>query len=343
MKKTISILANLILVACVALLVAVLVAPSLLGVSLDTVLSGSMEPAIQTGALIAIEKTMAEDIQVGDIIGFKLEGMDTPVCHRVVEIVDTEEGLGFITKGDANEDPDAGVVKPENLIGRVVFDLSGIGYVTRFIKTPYGFGLLLGLPAIAIIAAEIRNIFWPKRTRRKLPRFRERPSQLLAYLPIMVGLVLIGVLWGIMAGQTQEKTLASLAERSKEVGQPLYTSQRVMQNGGTLPLVICLFSEDETVSFSESYFRLSSGEQKEIEISGDSETAVIRTGCFFPLLPQVTLYQLFTWNSRLAPLLVAAAWILPITIVTFVVLKTFTSKPRIARRAKYMKEMLSCG
>ncbi len=343
MKKVISTLANLVMAICIALLLAVLVAPSLLGVSLDHVLSGSMEPAIQTGALIAMEKLDPGDVQVGDVIGFKVEGMDTPVCHRVVEIVDTEEGFGFVTKGDANEEPDAEAVKPENLKGRVVFDLPYIGYITSFIKTPYGFGLLLGLPAFIVIAMELRSLFWPKRIRRRRPEFRKKPGRLPVYLSLLGGLVLIGVLWGMMAGQTQQRTLASFAEKSEEAAGPTYASQRVMQNKGKFPLLICLVSEDETVSFSETYLRLDPGTTEEIEISGDSGEAVIKTGCFFPLLPQGTLYRLFAWNSQLAPLIAAAAWILPITIVTFVFLMIFASKPRAARRAKYMKEMLSYG
>jgi signal peptidase I len=324
------------------LMAAALVAPSLLGVTLDNVLTGSMEPAIHAGALIAMEKVATADIKVGDVIGFKVQDLELPVCHRVVEIVDSEEGFGFITKGDANEDPDAGMVLPEDVIGRVVFDMPYIGYVARFIKTPAGFGLLLGLPAIVIITMELRNILWPKHGRKRRPKLlRKRVGQLPAYLVIIVGLALTGVLWGMMAGQTQQRTLGSIADESEETDQPLYTSNRVMQNKGKFPLIICLFSEDKTVSFSESYFRLSPGETREIEIGGDSEAAVIRTGCFFPLLPQETLYKLFTWNPRLAPLIAAAVWVLPLTAVTFVAVRLLLSRPVIAQRAKYMKEMLS--
>ena len=336
-------LANLALVIAVLLLVAVLLAPPLLGFSFEPILGGSMEPTIKTGALIAMEKAAPEEILVGDIIGFRVEGMDTPVCHRVIEIVDTEQGVGFITRGDANESPDTWIVKPENLIGRVVLDLAWLGYVAKFVKTPYGFGLLLGLPAMLIVALEARNIFSPKSSRRTRPKLRQKPSQFPAYLSIIIGLVLIGVLWGMMAGNTQEKTLASFAERSGEANQPLYVSQRNMQNKGNLPLVICLFSEDETVSFSENYFQLTPGKQKEIEINGDYESAVIKTGCLFPLLPQKTLYQLFSWDSRFAPLVAAAVWLFPITIIAFMVLKGLCSRPKLAQRAKYIKGVLTHG
>ena len=341
MKSSIKILANLALAISVLLLLAVLAAPPLIGLSLQTILSGSMEPYLKTGALIAMVKTNPGDVQVGDVIGFKVEGMDTPVCHRVIELIDAEQGGGFKTKGDANETPDPWVVKPESLLGRVVFHLSWVGYISKFIKTPRGFALLLGLPATIIMALELKNLFGTKPTRRRRPKLRQKPSQFPAYLLIIGGLILTGVLWAMMAGNTQEKTLGSFAQRSEEVSQPLYVSQRNMQNKGTLPLVICLSSQDETVSFSENYFRLSPGRQKEVEISGDSETAVIKTGAFFPLLPQKTLYQLFTWDSRFAPLIAAAVWILPLTIIAFLALKGFTSKPKLVPRAKYIRGMLN--
>jgi len=343
MKKSIRILGNSVLAISVLLFVVVLLAPSLFGLTLEPILGGSMEPAIKTGGLIAITKVAPEEVKAGDVIGFKLEGMDTPVSHRVIEVVETEEGVGFRTKGDANEDPDTWIVKPQNLIGKVVFDLPWLGYIAKFVKTRYGFGLLIGLPATVLIVTEMRSIFRPKSARRKRPRLMEKPSQFPAYVSIIIGLILIGVLWGMMAGNTQEKTLGSFAQRSEEVNQPSYVSQRNMQNKGILPLVICLSSEDETVSFSENYFRLSPGTEKEIEISGERETAVIKTGCFFPLLPQKTLYQLFTWDSRFAPLVAAGVWIVPPTIIAFLVLKRFASKPKLAQRARYLKAVLSHG
>lgn len=341
MKKFLGILANLVLGICVLLLLATFLAPTFLGLTFNTILSGSMEPAIKTGAMTATSKVAPEKIKVGDVIGFKVEGIDIPVCHRVIEVVETEEGIGFLTKGDANEESDTWVVKPENLIGRVVFRLSWFGYVANFIKQPYGFGLLIGLPAVIIVAIEVKSIFWPKLSRRRRPRLTEKPSQFPAYFSLLIGLVLIGVLAGMMAGNTRERSLGSFTIESEENGQPLYVSERNMQNKGILPLVICLSSEDETVSFSEAYFKLPSGKQKEVEITGYSEEAIIKTGFFFPVLPAETLHQLFGWNSQLAPLVVAAVWIFPLTLIVFAILKRLGSKPKLAERAKLLKRRLS--
>ena len=340
MKKTINVLGNFVLVICLLLFLAVFLTPTLFGFTFNTILSGSMKPALGIGEVIGLEKVEFKEVEVGDVIGFKLEGMDTPVSHRVIEIVETEEGIGFLTKGDANEEPDSWVVRPENLAGRMMFHIPYLGYLAKFVKSKVGFALLVGLPAVIIVALEIKNLFWPKSFRRR-PKLMEKPSQFPAYLSPIIGLVLIGVLGGMMVGNIQEKTLGSFARESEEVGQPLYVSERNMQNKGKLPLVIFLFSEDKTVSFSEAYFKLSPGMQKEVKIAGDSEEAVIKTGWLFPLLPKETLYRLFIWNSRFAPFVVASVWIFPLTLITFIVLKRLSSKPKLAQRAKLMKRRFS--
>ena len=80
-----------------------------------SILSGSMEPEINTGDLAIVKSVDAEDVKVGDIITFKYEGK--VVTHRVVE--KNEEG--FITKGDNNNTNDTEIVRGEDLIGKVYF------------------------------------------------------------------------------------------------------------------------------------------------------------------------------------------------------------------------------
>lgn len=98
------------------------------GVSIDIVMSGSMEPAIQTGALV-FTNTHAKEPKIGDIITFQL--MDTRVTHRVVRM---EKGK-FVTKGDANELEDGTGVARSQLIGTVIFSLPYLGYAAAFLKT----------------------------------------------------------------------------------------------------------------------------------------------------------------------------------------------------------------
>jgi signal peptidase I len=336
-KKLTRILGNAVLAISILLLLGILVAPSLIGLKLETILSGSMEPYLKIGTMIVTLRIAPADVRVGDVIAFKVEGMDTPVCHRVTEVITAEQGGGFKTKGDANEDPDPWVVNPDNLLGKVIFNLPWVGYFSKFIKTPRGFGLVLGIPSLIVMSLEIKNIFSKKRHSRRHPRLRQKPSRLWLFLPVTGGLIFTAVLWSMMAGNAQEKTLESFAKKSEETTSSSFVSTRIMQNGGKLPLVICLSSEDKSVTFSEKYLRLSPGATKEIKISGDSGAAIIKMGGLFPILPQQTLYQIFVWNPQFAPLVVAAVWILPLTIICLLLIKAFSTGTKRISRAKYMR------
>ena len=120
----------------------------------EPVYTGSMEPAIPVGSVVVIKPANPETLQTGDIICFKLPEPATTVTHRIFNI--TSEG--FITKGDANEDPDQWIVRKENVIGKVIAVIPFVGYLGYFVRTPIGFTLLIIIPASLIIIMEIRNI-----------------------------------------------------------------------------------------------------------------------------------------------------------------------------------------
>ena len=105
------------------------------GVKPYVVLSGSMEPKIQTGSLCFINtKVKFDSIKEDDVIAFKLED-GTMVTHRVIEITDE----GFLrTKGDANESRDEIKTTKDNYVGKNLFSIPKIGYVVRLIQTTTG-------------------------------------------------------------------------------------------------------------------------------------------------------------------------------------------------------------
>jgi signal peptidase len=119
----------------------------------EPVYTGSMEPAIPVGGIVVIKPVDPETLKIGDIICFTLTE-PTSITHRIINITDE----GFITKGDANEDPDQWIVKKENVIGKAILTVPFIGYIGYFVRTPIGFILLILLPASLIIIIEIRNI-----------------------------------------------------------------------------------------------------------------------------------------------------------------------------------------
>ncbi|MCW3488788.1 signal peptidase I [Dethiobacter alkaliphilus] len=83
-----------------------------------TVVSGSMEPQLATGTIIAVNQGENRLFAPNDVITFHQD--DILVTHRIID-VGYDEGFFYITKGDANQKPDPAPVRPAQVMGRVVF------------------------------------------------------------------------------------------------------------------------------------------------------------------------------------------------------------------------------
>ena len=147
-----------ILIVIVLLVPAVIyVAPFLVGGSFSSVvMGGSMEPTIHVGSIVIVRKVKPEDVRVGDIIAFKTG--ESKTIHRVIDKVAEGGSFYFRTKGDANEDPDPWIVKPEDVLGKLQLTIPYYGYLIWFAQTPFGIVLFILVPAIILIANEVRNI-----------------------------------------------------------------------------------------------------------------------------------------------------------------------------------------
>jgi signal peptidase len=119
------------------------------------VLTASMSPAIDPGDAVVVADVDPADVAVGDVITFRRSASDEiPVTHRVIEVVETEQGPAFRTQGDANEDPDAALVTPDRVVGMVVLTIPFIGYVVEFVNSPSGFVALVVVPIALLILSE---------------------------------------------------------------------------------------------------------------------------------------------------------------------------------------------
>ncbi|MFJ5693583.1 signal peptidase I [Arthrobacter sp. NPDC093125] len=95
--------------------------------------SGSMSPAITTGALGVSVPVQASEIRVGDVLSVE-NTSGIRVTHRVVR-VDINNGIASVTlKGDANGVPDAA---PYTLreADRVIFSAPLLGYVVAWLNS----------------------------------------------------------------------------------------------------------------------------------------------------------------------------------------------------------------
>ena len=124
----------------------------------EVVISGSMEPAIRTGSIVIARPTLPEAIRTGDVIMFFSPDRKSLTTHRVVG-VESDSGLRFITRGDANKNADMNAVEPGQVVGTVVHTIPYIGHLVHFIKTPLGFIVFLLIPAVILIGREILDLW----------------------------------------------------------------------------------------------------------------------------------------------------------------------------------------
>lgn len=118
------------------------------------VITGSMEPKIPVGSIIHTQSQLG--YKVGDVIAFKND-RDMIITHRIVGI-DFNEGTVYKTKGDANNSVDSTPVPKEKVVGKLYLLVPQVGLLMGFIKTPLGFGLLIGIPVVLFIIVELWGI-----------------------------------------------------------------------------------------------------------------------------------------------------------------------------------------
>ncbi len=136
--------------------------PRLFGNSVMHIVTGSMEPELMVGDYILIRDCAPEDIKKGDIISFYSEDpaiYGLPNTHRVAEDpIITENGIEFVTRGDANAANDSYRVKEDALIGKYVCVLTGLNAIARLVDGNAVFIILIVLQT-AILAIFIFSLF----------------------------------------------------------------------------------------------------------------------------------------------------------------------------------------
>lgn len=120
------------LLVSVFLVLMVWTSTGLFGFYPTIVASGSMTPTMEVGDIAIAVSIDPNKIQVGDIIQYWQRGEMT--LHRVIEIRKTETGKVFITKGDANAEPDPDPVYPNQIKGKLLYIISKLGWVSIYLK-----------------------------------------------------------------------------------------------------------------------------------------------------------------------------------------------------------------
>lgn len=144
-----------ILVAAVVVLAVLLTGVRLIGLTPYAILSGSMEPEYPVGSLIYVRKVDPSAIKVGDNITFVMNEDLMVATHQVYDI-DSEKQY-FYTQGIANQDEDGNIIHDgspvhfNNLIGKPVFCIPGLGYFSDYVTKPPGIYLAASAALIILL------------------------------------------------------------------------------------------------------------------------------------------------------------------------------------------------
>lgn len=170
----------IIALAVIVLLIVVLTksgeAPNVFGYSVFRVLTGSMEPAIETDSLILVRRIDPSEIKKDDIISFYSQDPShggAVNTHRVVSVEQDGELWYYTTKGDANQIADKYIVTSNDLIGKVIFTSHSLGLFVRLLANPLIFIPVILLPLFIIL---LSNLIRTVRLAKKMAKEEEEAA-----------------------------------------------------------------------------------------------------------------------------------------------------------------------
>ncbi|CAG0928959.1 Signal peptidase I W [Thermoflexales bacterium] len=160
--------AGLIVIVMALLVAAVL--PMFMGKRTLVVLSGSMQPAIPTGAAVIAQPVPANDLQVGDMIAYSPSPNTTiPVVHRIISVSERDGQRYFITRGDANQAADVNEVSLPPTAWQVWYHVPFAGYAIAFASSPIGTVSLIIIPAVLLGLLKLAEMRKNQRLMRPQP------------------------------------------------------------------------------------------------------------------------------------------------------------------------------
>lgn len=111
--------------------------------------------AFNKGDLIIIKKIDPSLLKKDDIITYMTKDGEV-VTHRIIEFVETKSGEpAFETKGDASTGVDYYAVTYNQIVGIYQSRIPGVGKIAEFMQKPIGILLVLGIPILIYLIADV--------------------------------------------------------------------------------------------------------------------------------------------------------------------------------------------
>ena len=131
-------------------------------IGLYTIVSPSMEPFIKVYDVIIDRKVKPnEELKVGDVITFYSSSLNTDgytITHRIYDIKISDGKTYYITKGDNNQSVDVGSISRENIVGKMVYKINGLGKIQFFLSSKLGWILIILIPALCFILYDLNRL-----------------------------------------------------------------------------------------------------------------------------------------------------------------------------------------
>jgi len=124
---------------------------SIFGYRYYNVLTPSMTPTISVGSVVFVKMVEPTELNEGDIITYSTStDGKIVVTHRISEVINDENGLRFITKGDANNVTDLNPVVASKVIGKVNLVIPYLGNILVYMQSRIWL-IVLGIVALMLI------------------------------------------------------------------------------------------------------------------------------------------------------------------------------------------------
>ena len=128
-------------------------------IGIYAIVSQSMEPNIKVyDMVVTIKENNISSFKEGDIISFVSEPNNIIITHRISEIVYTDKGIRFKTKGDNNSNADSALVSSNKIIGKVLFKIPSLGKILLLLQSKNGLIFALLIPAFIIVMYDVYKL-----------------------------------------------------------------------------------------------------------------------------------------------------------------------------------------
>ena len=125
------------------------------------VLSGSMEPALETGDVVVVKRIGPQDARVGDVVTYRNPDGDR-VTHRVRSVRERGPRFELVTKGDANNASERWTMEADGELSRALYRVPLAGRLLARTSSREGKLVLIVAPLLLLGAWEIRRIWRPR-------------------------------------------------------------------------------------------------------------------------------------------------------------------------------------